>query len=645
MFNKLMSKLNPTIEGLTKEILNGNFNKKSAKTILDSPNVNINQQNENGETILHICLKDHRYIEALWLIEQGIDVNIEDNHGVTAVRIAIQRGKVEILERLIVDSKIDINQVDRSKRTLLQDAVIYGHGKIITLLTNYMDDLNSVDKNNRNVVFDAIAYGDDEITDKLLENEDLDLNIIDNDGKTILHNSHIEDDEELSIKLLEKGADPTICDNNGENFLLKIALKGKYGESVLKAAVRLGSNLDAKVANKNSIFMEVMFAFSKIPLDESERRKDLKEMAKNLIDYGINTGAINNQDETVLFELVRVGDVEGCAFVLEHGININHQNNEKETALSIAIYKGIEYIEIIVLLLQYGAEPAIKNKGNQCVAEVLNNIILHTHDKKKLICEKTLEAINANGNYLVILKEILGGGRSSYDYLDSTGNPLFFTPFLYDSLEVTKLYLKIGVDINIKNKLGNNLFYEYNLGIFEKGIFTDAYKKSLVFLLINHSNILSKNNENQTIFAKISLIPHCNISLFRQLVEITKYDYKIRDNRGRTIMHSCVWGDNLELISIIYSIENEIQNMFDNYNILPITYAALLGNRKIVKEFLRTESNISSGKKIPQLIINNFKPMMKNLDRLTNTYDDNADYARKFNILIDTIKKDFKDIE
>jgi len=636
-----MSRFQPTIKQLTKDILNGKFDEKIAKSIIDSQKVDINEQNEDGDTILHLCLKDHRFIEALWCIKNNIDPTLENNDGITSARVAIQRGNIEVVDTLINHSNIDLHQTDKNGRTLLQDAVIYGHQKMIKLLTHYIEDLNTVDIHNRNVAFDAINYGDSEIVSTLLENTELDLNIVDNSGETILHHKNLEDDEELSIQLLENGADPTICDKNGNNFLLKVALKGKYGENILKTAVRLGCNLNSKVSNKNSILMEVMFAFSKLPIEESKRRDELKEMAKTLINYGIDVNAVNNNNETVLFELIRIGNIEGCAFALENGLNVNQQNNNKETALLIAIYKGIKNIDIIILLLQYGAQPSIKNKNNQCVAEVLNNIILHTHEKKELKCQKTLNEINSNGNYLIILKEILGGGRSGFDYLDSNGNPLFFTPFLFNHTELTKLYLKTGVDINIKNESGNSLFYEYNLSVFEKGTFSSAYRTSLVFLLINKSNILAKNKDNQTIFSKISLIPNCNLSLFKELVETTNYDYSNKDNRGRTIMHSCVWGNNIELINVIYNVENEIQNIADNYNILPITYASLLGNQDIVNEFLKKDSNISTGKKIPKIIINNFKPMLKNLDSLTTDCED-KDNLRKLHILIDTVKRDFE---
>ena len=413
---------------------------------------------------------------------------------------------------------------------------------------------------------------------------------------------------------------------------------------MLKVAIRMGCNINTQVANENSILMEVMYAFSKIPQSEAARRNEFKNMAKTLIRQGIDVKAINNNQETVLFDLVRVSDIEGCAFVVENGVNINQINKNKETALSIAILKGVKNLDIIVLLLQYDADPLIKNKHKQTVPEVLNNIILHTHSHKIMKKNKILNAINSTGNYLVILKEVLGGARCGFDYLDSKGNPLYFTPFLYGHLELAKLYFKIGVDINIKNKFGYTLFYLYVLSQFEKGEYTDKFRPSLNFLLANRSNILARNKNYQTVFSVIPLIENCNLDLFRQLIEITRYDYTIQDNRGRTIMHSCVWGNNLDLIQIIYGVERNIQNIPDNYNILPITYAALLGNKKIVKEFLRKGSEIRSSGKIPKLIISSFKPMLKNLDTLIDETTD-IDYERKINILIDGIKRDFGVIE
>jgi len=640
MLKKFIRKLNPTLDGLIKDILNNKFDEETAKVVLQSNKVNLNDQDENGDTILHICLKNKKYKESNWLINQNINTTIVNNDGLSPQRLAVHKGVNEVVKNLIVNRKIDVDILDKNNRSLLQDAVIYGHTDIADLLMRYTKNINSVDKHNRNVIFDAISYGDEKITNKIIDNKDVDLNIIDVTGQTILHTKEVDENDELAIKLLERGANPTICDKDGNNFLLKIALKGKAGEAMLKVAIKMGCDINTQVANKNSILMEVMYAFSRIPQSELLRRSEFKNMARALIRNGIDVQAINNSNETVLFDLVRASDIEGCAFVVENGVNVNHINSNRETALSLAILEGIKNIDIVILLLQYDANPLIQNKNKQTVPEVLNNIILHTHAKKIMKERDIINSINSTGNYLVILKEILGGSRCSFDYLDSTGSPILFGPFLYDHLELTKLYLKIGVDINLKNSKGHSLFFEYVQFQFERGTYTEQFRSSLNFLLANGANILSRNENNQTVFSKIPLIKKCNLDLFRQLIEITRYDYTIQDNRGRTIMHSCVWGNNLSLIKIIYGVGREIQNIPDHYNILPITYAALLGNKEMVQEFLRKGAHINSGN-VPRMIINNFKPMFKNLDLLIDE-DTPAEYIPKITVLVEVIKKDFQ---
>mgnify|MGYP005992384991 FL=1 len=642
MFNKLKGKLYPSLEVLLQDILDGNFDESSALTMIESNSINLNLQNNDGDTIVHECLKNKKYKEAIWFINQNIDVNIENNEGITLARLAVAQGNIDVLKALIDTNKIDVDKLDNNKRSLLQDSIINGNRDITNLLMKFTKNINSTDKNNRNAVFDAISYGDNETTYKIIENDDINLNVIDNEGNTVLHKQEVIDNQELAIRLLKNGADPTICDREGTNFLTKIALLGETGEAMLKVAIRMGCNINAKTSDDNTILMEVMYAFSKISSSELVRRSQFKNMAQKLIKHGINVKAVNNKQETVLFDLVRASDIEGCAFVVENGVELNQINYNGETALSLAILKGVENLDIIILLLQYGADASIKNKYHQTVPEILNNIILHIHSHKKLLNPDILNAINPAGNYMVILKEILGGSRCDFDYLDSEGNPLYLTPFLFNNLPLCKLYFNIGVDINIKNKEGYTLFYLYILSQFKKGKYSKEFRPTLNFLLANGANILTRNKNHQTIFSVISQIQNCNLALFRQLIEITRYDYTVQDNRGRTIMHSCVWGNNLKLIEIIYGVERNIQNIPDNYGILPITYAALLGNTEIVTEFLNRGSNIKSGK-IPKLIINNFHPMLKNLDQLIDEYTP-KDHIKKFEILIDTIKKDFNPI-
>ncbi|MEA3499327.1 MAG: ankyrin repeat domain-containing protein [Campylobacterota bacterium] len=639
MITKLFKNTNITIEKLENELLSDTFNPSNADLIIENKKVNLDETNQNGNTLLHVCLKNNRYRAANWLIKQGVSLSIKNKNNISTMRIAVEKGNLSVIKTIIEYANEDINQVDEHGRSLLQDAIILGNNDVAQLLIENSIDLNIRDNNNRNVVFDAIAYGDDNMIDNIISKDGVDLNIIDSNGDTILHDKKVRDDDDLAKKLLEHGADPTIDNSQGDNYLKEVALRGDVGDAMLNVALKYGGDLKLKTASKNSIMMEVMFSFSKLSKSESDRRAGLKEVAKTLIKHGLDTNAINKKNETALFDMVRAQDIEGCAFLLGNGINVNHKNNFHETALSIAILKGIENLDIIILLLQYDADPTLKNKHNETVPELLNNIILHIHNLKELKNQKILNQISFSGNYMLLLKELLHMKNFDFNYLDSAGDPLFFKPFIYGDTQTCKLYLQHGLDINAKNSNGHNIFYEYVLNIFRKNEYLDSFRENLVFLLFNNADIKSVNKHGQTIYTKIALIHNCNLKLFRKLIEVTRYDYSSVDNLGRTIIHSCVWGNNIELLKLVYGVEKNIQNISDDFNILPITYAALLGNRSMVTEFLRRSTIITSDKKILKGAREKFQPMLKNLNKLTDGIE-NKDDLRKLEIFKEQIIKD-----
>ena len=91
---------------------------------------------------------------------------------------------------------------------------------------------------------------------------------------------------------------------------------------------------------------------------------------------------------------------------------------------------------------------------------------------------------------------------------------------------------------------------------------------------------------------------------------------------------------------MIEHISPNIINQPDGYGILPITYAALLGNQKLVLTFLNLKSNIHGSKKIAKQAINQFSPMLKNLPKLLENIDNQTDLDH-LQTITDQIKKDF----
>ncbi len=639
MISKYFKNKNFAITKLENELLKDTFSITTADEILKSSKIDLNEINQNGNTLLHICLKNNKYKAAIWLIKQGVDLSIKNKNQISTMRIAVEKGNIPVIETILKYANTDINQVDENGRSLLQDAVILGNHKVAKLLIEQSIDINIKDKNNRNVIFDAIAYGDTNMIDEIVSIENINLNNIDKDGKTVLNDKKVLEDDKIAKKLLENGANPTIIDPSGYNFITNTALRGKDGEDLLDVAIQQGCDLNNNIADHNSVLMEVMYAFTRVTNGELKRRSELKNVANKLLENGSDINAIDKNGETLLFDMIKKNDIEGCAFLLENGVDVNQINKNHDTPLAIAILNGIYSFDIIILFLQYKADPTIRNKHSQTIPEVLNNIILQIHNKKQIDNSDILNSIKLDGKYMLILKEIIFIKDFNFDYLDSMGNPLFFIPFIYGDMKTCKLYINSGLDINLKNKHGHNIFYEYVYKSFKDDIYFHEFRENLVFLLVNKADIKSVNKHGQTVYSKIALIHNCNLKLFRKLIEVTRHDYRSIDNMGRTIMHSCVWSNNIELLKLVYGVERNIQNIADNFNILPITYAALLGYRDIILEFLRRDTIITSGKEISLKTKEKFQPMLKNIEKLTNNIEDKNE-LRKLVIFKEQVLKD-----
>lgn len=639
MIKKIMSSLHPSIEKFIDILLDKKFNQRDAKAML--PKINKNYKFENGDSLIDLCLSEGKFKAASWLVNQGVELSNKNRDNVSTVRLAIQKGDIVIIDDIMNNCNININQVDNNGRSLLQDAVIFGYNDIVKKLIDFNIDVNIKDSQNRNVIFDSVNYGDPQIIDTVLEQKQLELNNIDINGKTVLHQKIVLDNDDIALKLLEKGADPTICDKNGMNYLTYTALKGIAGKEMLNKAITLGCNLNAKNQNETTVLSEVLTAFSRTPKMEIERRAGLKEVAQDLIDGGSDVNVLDKNNESVIFNFIRKNDFEGVRFILGNDIDTNLKNKDGDTPLMLACIKGIKALDIILLLLEYGADPMVKNKKMQTIPEILNEILLHVYRFVPIKDNKLLELMDFDGKYLVILKEILSLKDYDFKILDSQGNPLFFKPFLYGDTTVANLYLQQGFNINQLNENKHNLFYEYVLKAFEIAEDLREFTTKLTYLLVNKADIRIKNSHGQTIYLKVSTLKKFNMRLFKKLIELTKFDQKSTDNMGRTVIHNCIMVDNMELFNYMYVLDRELHNKADNYSILPVTYAALMGKNQFVYELLKNDCILNSGKPISEVIRKKFRPMLKNLTLLHKDTDDKT-LLKKIEMLKEQILRDFK---
>lgn len=628
------------------ELLQDNPNEQWLEDGLRDEMVDINHQDDKGDTFLIKCIKVSKTHSIKWLIEHRADLTIQNNIGKTALFFAIEKRNREVIKQILELKIINLEQRDIDGRTLLQNIVMLGHNEMAKILITYGANTNNIDNKNRNILYDALSYGDQGFIQYLLNLENLELNLLDEDGNSIMHHVEVIKDDDVAKKLLIAGADPTIKNANGESFLLTTALRGESGEGLIDIALENGANVNSPTAGDNTILMELIAISSNLSVDEKDRRDSLLRTSRKMLKHGGDINAIEKNNESGLFNAIRLCDYDLVSFLLAGGIDPNIINDSGDTVLNLIIFEGVKELDIILLLIEYGANPNIRNKDGRTIYELLNMFVLHILGTKTITDEEIVNKIDPDGQYVRIIKEFLShrNKEESLNYLDSTGDPLFFKPLLYGHFPLFKLYITSGLNINTINKAKHSIFYTYVLKVFNDN---KADKKSCERFQNNLSNLLSNKAERHfqdalgwTVLHKI-VGTKCNETLFNIFTKIVLFDYTIQDEKGRTVLHNAVWANNLSVIRKIYNDSPQCINIVDNYEILPITYAALLGNQQLVTLLLHLNSNISGRNSITEQAIKKFSPMLKNLKKLKNDIED-PELIKKFDILIIQIVKDFK---
>lgn len=632
MIKKLFGKEESPAEAFEKELLKKESDINSLEKILKNGNVNINHQNQNGETFLHLALKSRKIQKAVWLLSKNIKADIMDNDGLTAFDIAVNNQNHRIVRTLINTTNVTLNKKDKFGRTILQDSIILGDHEMAKILLENGADINSKNNQNRNVIYDAVSYGNLEFIEYLLSFDNLELNNIDTSKDTILNHKTVKRNDNIAIMLIENGADPTIINSDGKTYLSNCALIGIDSLDIINTIIKCGFDINSKIANGNTILMEMIDSILLLNKNQDEqKRNSLLALTNALVKKGLNFNKVNQDNETVLFKAVRSNDDEIVKFLLEFGINVNNKNNKTQTALSIAVSQGIESFNIIVNLLRYKADPSVIDTSGKTLFEVINNILLDPKIENNIYAQ-----------YTRILKEMLFYNKKDLNFLDSTGDPLFYKPLISNNITIFKMYTKAGLDIYQLNKDGHNLFFEYVVKVFEDDNTNIDFQSALSILISSKVDHNMQDETGWTAVSKIIATTPCNLKLFKTLVKVAKFDYTISDKLGRTPMHSAVWKGRSSIIRIINFIDPRIKDIPDNYGILPLVYAALLGNQEVVLTFvdIKAKSTISDSY-ISQAAIKKFKPMLKNLATLTKGIDDSL-HLRQINKVIQNIRADFQ---
>lgn len=637
MFKVLLNKSKSSEEIFLKELLNEKINTKKLDKLYKELNIDLNTLSFDNECILHYCSKKNLYLSVLWLVLNEINLEIENEKKETAIFYAIHSKNSAILQ-ILIENGIEINHLNIFNRTALQEAVISANNRIINYLLPKTKALNNCDIYGNNLIFDAVTNGNIDIIKKIALHKEINLNQINLEGNTVLHKEIVLKNNNLALLLMDLGINPTILDKNGKNFLFYAILKGIDNISILKKAVSLGCNLDARNRDNKTLLMESINLYLTTALDDKKEKLSHLKMIKELIHLGINVQASDNNNENAFFLATKSEDRNLIHCLLENAnIDINHQNNLGNTALLSLVLNGIRNEDLIVLCLKKGANPDLLNLSKKSIVEILIDIILHIENKKPLAFEnETL--LNENAEYANVLDIILKNYSIDINRLDSKGQPLFFDSILFFNFKLFKLLRTKSINLNQKDKNGNNIIFklmEYN----NKNLIKDKklYLNTIKSLVNAGVDINAKNNEGVTAL-HLAVGEKCEYTI-RLLLEL-RADCFITDNQGRSIIHTCIWKNTTKYFKLLHHYNKEIVNIPDNFGIKPINYAAFMGKKALVVEMLDVGAQLNNPLNKDPQILKFLEKYHSNILTLSKDAQTEVD-ALNLRLLADTMIREF----
>ena len=230
--------------------------------------------------------------------------------------------------------------------------------------------------------------------------------------------------------------------------------------------------------------------------------------------------------------------------LINHGAFVN-TISDTATALNLAVSEGCG-LEIVKILLQYGADPNISCKGKTSIQEITFKKVFN----------------------LDILHELLKYG-AKINHLDEDGHsPLIDICGKSQNVDAIKLLIYYGADVNLKNQDGESPLhtaaYMTNVEVMEILLKHGADSRYLDSERKSPLHLLSKNDENYSIEI-----------VLKAILLLSEYgiDINAQDIDGKTSLHMAVQKGDIKVVNCLQQLNADwiIAKDMDGYSALEYT--------------------------------------------------------------------------
>ncbi len=322
---KTLSKVSVEPKSLADEVYEKRYKKIVNKLIGSGTNL-INEVDQDGESLLYKAAEHGRIDEISVLLENGANVEQEDNAGRRPLHIVALQGHYTAFKLLVDEGKADIHSKTNIGSSMLLMAARSGNtGLILHLLSHGLN----IDECNADGLFPlaGAAFNGHLSAMKLLlerganmEPEGFDMSI---------YGAIFYEEVEVVHFLIEEGL---------SNINKEVKLKGSIGKGYF-------SPLSVSCHNENT------------------------SMVKYLISKGANINARSERGYyTALTDAIYNGHVEIVKVLLENGANVELEDSVGKRALHLAAYEGhLEMVEHILKVGKADINSKTSKHGNTAI--------------------------------------------------------------------------------------------------------------------------------------------------------------------------------------------------------------------------------------------------------------------------------------
>jgi cytohesin len=432
---------------------------KEIAELLISKGADINATNGAGDTPLHSAIRvGHKDIVEL-LVANGADINAKNSEGQTPLDIAINQNRKDIVELLVekgailpsihdaarfgvlagvkafLEQGVDVNAQDDKGFTPLHYTVQEDNRELTEFLIAKGADVNLTPKNDYPPLHYAVWKGDRNMV-KLFVARGAKFDVKDNDGWTAFRYAASQGNRELIEFFVASGADISsfhmaACMGDLERvkqFVQKgadVDAKDEFSWTPLYWAVSTGQKEVAEFLIVNCANINVETSSNSTPLHQAAQAGSRK-LAELLISRGAEVDAKDRRGDTPLHKAVSGGHGEVVELLIAKGANVNEKGRNGETPLYIAVLRG--HMDIVEVLVAKGADIHFKVKFGRTLLHY--TAIMGREDIAALLIAKGADVNSSDVNGETPLHLSARQGHS----------------------EVTRLLVSKGADVNVRNK-------------------------------------------------------------------------------------------------------------------------------------------------------------------------------------------------